>query len=151
MEKKEMQPSILSQCMTGFGIPNTDGKEYEAQGRSSGFAIHLSLFSTTKLFLPQLISARISKMTSLHCCYYFIRPWYHEQERNYDNEPIIFIQYSNQKDYHSLPFLMIIPEHSGFIPSSIARMQSLPLTFYFFFYFLLPKLKKKKKWKSAAF
>lgn len=83
--QKEMQPSILSQSMAEYGIPNTDGKEYEIWGRSSGFDIHLSFFCTTELLFPQLISARISKITSLHCYYYFIRPWYHEQECNYDN------------------------------------------------------------------
>lgn len=133
MEKKEMKPSILSQSVAEFGIPSTGGKEYEIQGRSSEFDIHLPLSSTTKLFFPQLMSARISKMTSLYCYYYFIEPWYHEQECNYDNEPIIFIQYSNQKDYDSLPFLMIIPEHSSFISSSVTYMQSLSLTFHLVF------------------
>jgi len=74
MEKTEMQPSVLSRSMAEFGIPNTDGKEYEIQGRSWGSDIHLSLFRTTKLLFPQLIPTGISKMTCLYCYYYFIRP-----------------------------------------------------------------------------
>lgn len=39
---------------------------------------------------------------------------------------------------------MLIPEHSSFIPSSIAHMQSLLLTFNLEFLFLISKIKKNK-------
>lgn len=74
MEKEEMQPSVLLELesMAEFGILNTDCKEYEIQGRSSGFDIHLPPFSTIKLLFPQLISVRISKNTFLYCYYYVV-------------------------------------------------------------------------------
>lgn len=59
-----MQTSVLIELesMVEFGILITDGKEYEIQVRSSGFDIHLPLFSTIKLLFPQLIPVRINKL-----------------------------------------------------------------------------------------
>lgn len=118
-----MHSFVLFKSMAKLGSATTYGEEYEVRGRSSGFAVHLSLFSSTKLSFPQLIPATICKLTSRLCSYYLVWSCYHEQEYNHDNKPIILIQYSNQKDNHFLRFL-IISENSSLISSSITCMPS---------------------------